>query len=159
MAWEAEIEELQRRRRLAEELGGAENVKRHHDQGRLTIRERLEALTDAGSFQEVGKLTGQSRREGGKLASVTPAPYVMGLAKIDGRPVAIGGEDFTVKGGTAWGSTRRKGGQGGFVEDLARNYRIPLINLIDGSGGSVTSAKRRGYKFFPACTDLNNPPR
>ena len=78
-----------------------------------------------------------------------PAPYVMGLAKIDGRAVAIGGEDFTVKGGIAWGSSRRKGGQGGFVEDLARNYRIPLINLIDGSGGSVTSAMRRGYTVFP----------
>lgn len=149
MAWEAEIEELQRRRRFAENLGGADNVQRHHSQGRLTIRERLERLTDPGSFQEVGKLTGQGDREDGKLKQVTPAPYVMGLAKIDGRPVAIGGEDFTVRGGTAWGSTRRKGGQGGFVEDLARNYRIPLINLIDGSGGSVTSAKRRGYTVFP----------
>ena len=98
---------------------------------------------------QAGKLTGQGERKDGKLEKVTPAPYVMGLAKIDGRPVAIGGEDFTVKGGTAWGSTRRKGGQGGFVEDLARNYRIPLINLIDGSGGSVTSAKRRGYTVFP----------
>lgn len=149
MAWEAEIEELQRRRRFAENLGGADNVQRHHSQGRLTIRERLERLTDPGSFQEVGKLTGQGDREDGKLKQVTPAPYVMGLAKIDGRPVAIGGEDFTVRGGTAWGSARRKGGQGGFVEDLARNYRIPLINLIDGSGGSVTSAKRRGYTVFP----------
>lgn len=149
MAWEAEIAELQQRRRFADGLGGEDNLKRHHDQGRLTIRERLDRLTDAGSFQEVGKLTGQGQREDGKLRHVTPAPYVMGLAKIDGRPVAIGGEDFTIRGGTAWGSSRRKGGQGGFVEDLARNYRIPLINLIDGAGGSVTSAKRRGHTVFP----------
>ncbi len=85
----------------------------------------------------------------GALQSVTPAPYIMGLAKIDGRDVAVGGEDFTVRGGTSWGSSRRKGGQGGFVEDIAHNYRIPLVNLIDGSGGSVTSAGRRGYSVLP----------
>ena len=73
----------------------------------------------------------------------------MGLAKIDGRDVAIGGEDFTVRGGTSWGGARTKGGQGGFVEDLAHNYRIPLVNLIDGAGGSVTSAERRGYSVLP----------
>jgi len=74
---------------------------------------------------------------------------VMGLGALDGRPVAIGGEDFTIRGGTAWGGQRRKGGQGGFVEDLAFQYRIPLINLIDGAGGSVTSAQKRGYTVFP----------
>jgi len=73
----------------------------------------------------------------------------MGLARIDGRPVAVGGEDFTVRGGTTWGGDRRKGGQGGFVEDLAYHYRIPLINLIDGAGGTVASLKRRGHSVFP----------
>src|SRR5690606_3341517 len=87
--------------------------------------------------------------ENNRLVSVTPAPYVGGLAKIDGRPVALGGEDFTVRGGTTFGSSRRKGGQGGFVEDLAHYYRIPLVNLIDGAGGSVTSIKRRGHSVFP----------
>jgi acetyl-CoA carboxylase carboxyltransferase component len=149
MAWEREIEELKQRRDWAEGLGGPQSVERHHDQGRLTIRERITRMTDDGSFQEVGTLTGQGERENGKLVKVIPAPYVMGLARIDGRPVAIGGEDFTIRGGTAWGSTRRKGGQGGFVEDLAHEYRIPLVNLIDGSGGSVASAKRRGYTVFP----------
>ena len=102
-----------------------------------------------GSFQEVGGLTGQGRYVDGKLVGVTPAPYVMGLAAIDGRPVAIGGEDFTVRGGTSWSGDRKKGGQGGFVEDLAASYRIPLVNLIDGSGGSVTSINRRGHAVFP----------
>ena len=149
MAWDAQMEELKRRRQWAESLGGAENVARHREQGRLTIRERIARLTDPGSFREVGKLTGSSHWEEGRLAKVTPAPYVMGLAEIDGRPVAIGGEDFTIKGGISWGAERRKGGQGGFSEDLAHAYRIPLINLIDGAGGSVTSALRRGYTVFP----------
>ena len=73
----------------------------------------------------------------------------MGLGKVDGRPVAVGGEDFTIRGGTSWRGDRRKGGQGGFVEDLAGEYRIPLINLIDGAGGSVTSLTRRGHSVFP----------
>ena len=101
------------------------------------------------SFQEVGGLTGQGRYVDGKLVGVTPAPYVMGLAAIDGRPVAVGGEDFTVRGGTSWSGDRKKGGQGGFIEDLAASYRIPLVNLIDGSGGSVTSINRRGHAVFP----------
>ncbi len=149
MSWKSRVDELERRRRFADGLGGPDMVARQHGAGRLTVRERIDALVDKGSFQEVGKLTGSAKYEGGALASVTPAPYVMGLARIDGRTVAVGGEDFTVRGGTSWGSTRRKGGQGGFVEDLAFEYRIPLINLIDGAGGTVSSARQRGYTTFP----------
>ncbi|MBS0320199.1 MAG: propionyl-CoA carboxylase [Proteobacteria bacterium] len=148
-AWQAELDELALRREASQRLGGAEAVDKHHRQHRLTVRERIDGVVDAGSFTEVGSLTGQGRYEGGRLTGVTPAPYVMGLAKIDGRPVAIGGEDFTVRGGTSWSGDRKKGGQGGFVEDLAHQYRIPLVNLIDGAGGSVTSIQRRGHAVFP----------
>lgn len=147
--WAEELEELKRRHAFAEQMGGEAAVQKHHEAGRLTVRERIGRLTDAGSFQEVGKLTGQGHYDQGVLTGVTPAPYVMGLASIDGRPVAVGGEDFTIRGGSSWGGDRKKGGQGGFVEDLALNYRLPLVNLIDGSGGSVTSHKRRGHAVFP----------
>ncbi len=149
MSWSAEAEEIARRRAAAADLGGPEAVAKHHARGRLTIRERIDRLVDPGSLREVGGLTGQGRYENGVWVGGTPAPYVMGLASIDGRPVAVGGEDFTVRGGTSWGGFRRKGGQGGFVEDLAFNYRIPLVNLIDGAGGTVTTARRRGYTVFP----------
>ncbi len=150
MSWKPETDEILKRHELAERHGGEESVRRHHDAGKLTIRERIAALTDAGSFQEVGKLAGQATyAEDGTLSGFRPMPYVMGLASIDARPIAIGGEDFTVRGGTGMGDLRRKGGQGGFIEDLAYEYRIPLINLIDGAGGSVTSSKRRGYSVFP----------
>lgn len=148
-SWAAEVEELKFRRQQAQALGGAEAVAKHHDRGRLTIRERMERLVDPQSFQEVGTLTGQGKYEGTNLKGVTPAPYVMGLARVDGRPVAIGGEDFTIRGGSSWSGDRKKGGQGGFVEDLAASYLIPLINLIDGSGGSVTSITKRGHAIFP----------
>ena len=149
MSWLPEAEEIAQRRKWAEQLGGPEAIARQHAQGRLTVRERIGALVDAGSFQEVGKLSGHGAYTGGQVTQVTPAPYVMGVASIAGRAVAVGGEDFTVRGGTAWGGDRRKGGQGGFVEDLAAQYRIPLVNLIDGAGGSVTAAKRRGHTVFP----------
>jgi methylmalonyl-CoA decarboxylase subunit alpha len=148
--WSPEVEELRFRRTQAERLGGEDAVAKHHDRGRLTIRERIAGLVDPGSFQEVGKLTGKGHYDShGRVISVNPAPYMMGLAEIDGRPVALGGEDFTVRGGTSWSGDRKKGGQGGFVEDLAYQYRIPLVNLIDGAGGSVTSIQRRGHAVFP----------
>ena len=150
MSWQPEVDEIARRRAFAAGMGGAESVARHHDKGRLTVRERIDRLTDAGSFREVGGLTGTAIYDAeGTLERVVPSPYIMGVAKIDGRPVAIGGEDFTIRGGTSAGLARRKGGQGGFIEDVAHQYRIPLVNLIDGAGGTVTSARRRGYTVFP----------
>lgn len=142
--------ELTFRRLESQKMGGAAAIERQHQAGRLTVRERISGLVDVSSFLEVGSLAGTGTyNDANVLVSVTPAPYVAGLARIDGRPVAVGGEDFTVRGGTTFGSSRRKGGQGGFIEDLAHHYRIPLINLIDGAGGSVTSLKRRGHAVFP----------
>src|SRR3546814_8052211 len=124
-------------------MGGREAVARHHERGRLTVRERIDQLCDTGSFREVGQLTGAGKYDAeGRIEQVTPAPYVMGMARIGSHPVAVGGEDFTVRGGTSWGGARRKGGQGGFVEDLAHEFRMPLVNLIDGAGGTVTSMRR-----------------
>jgi len=151
--WEHEATEIKRRHQFAEAMGGAEAVSLRHDKGFLTVRERIAGIVDRSSFQEVGKLSGKGHYDSdGKLVGVTPAPYVMGLAEIDGRPVAIGGEDTTVRGGTSWGHGRRKGGQGGFIDDLAFYYRIPLVRLIDGYGGGVASAKR-GFTVFPGHTN------
>ena len=150
MSWRAEAEEIQRRRTLAEACGGAAAVAKHHAAGKLTIRERIAAVLDPATFQEVGKLAGKATYDAsGALTGFTPSPYVAGIGKIGGRPVAIGGEDYTIKGGAGFGGQRRKGGQGGFVEDLACQYRIPLVNLVDGVGGSVTSISRRGHATFP----------
>jgi acetyl-CoA carboxylase carboxyltransferase component len=150
MSWLPEIEEIHRRRALAEACGGEAAVAKHHAAGKLTVRERIARLLDAGTFREVGKLAGRATYDkSGRLTAFEPAPYVMGIGKIDGRPVAIGGEDYTIRAGTGFGSDRRKGGQGGFVEDLAYEYRIPLVNLIDGTGGTVNTAKRKGHTVVP----------
>ena len=98
MSWKPEVDEIMQRRAWAERLGGPEAVAKHHARGRRTIRERIAMLTDAGSFQEIGQLAGKGEYRDGRVVNVTPQPFVMGLAKIDGRPVALGGEDFTGDG-------------------------------------------------------------
>jgi acetyl-CoA carboxylase carboxyltransferase component len=54
MSWQREVDEIARTRKLALEQGGGESVARHHAKGRCTARERIEALIDKGSFQELG---------------------------------------------------------------------------------------------------------
>ncbi|HTW01341.1 MAG TPA: carboxyl transferase domain-containing protein, partial [Streptosporangiaceae bacterium] len=102
MTWEPELEALRRRRELTEQMGGPDKIRRQHDAGRLTVRERLTALLDEGSFQETGSLAGTAvyDDEGG-LARFTPANFVTGTGRIDGRKVVVGGDDFTVRGGAA----------------------------------------------------------
>ena len=135
MSWKDEVEGLEQRRRVAAELGGDEAVARQHEQGRLTIRERIDALLDPGSFREQGPIAGHSQRDAeGRLESFTPANYVLGFGKIEGRPVLVGGEDFTLRGGSPSPAGNRKSV---FLEDLACSYRLPMIRLLEGGGGSV----------------------
>ena len=99
MSWDKEIDEMAHRERLAEELGGVEKVTRQHEFGKLTIRERISLISDEKSFQEIGKLAGVSKyNDSGELQSFMPSNFVFGTAEIDGRPVIISGDDFTVRG-------------------------------------------------------------
>ena len=61
MSWEKEIDELRKREKLAHRMGGEERIKRQHDNGRLTVRERIDQLADSGTIQEIGALAGQAR--------------------------------------------------------------------------------------------------
>ena len=158
MTWRGGIAELNRRRRWALAMGGSESVARQHAAGRMTVRERIDALVDPGSFREIGMLTGRATYDdAGNPRHVMPAPYIGGVATIDGRPVAVGGEDFTVRAGSSPGLARRKGGQGGMIEDIAFEYRIPLVNLCHGSGGTVTSVRRLGTAGPPAAVPRTAP--
>ena len=58
MNWKPELDELARREAFAREMGGVDKVKRQHDQGRLTVRERIDRLIDKNSFHEVGAISG-----------------------------------------------------------------------------------------------------
>jgi methylmalonyl-CoA decarboxylase subunit alpha len=131
LTWEPEVEEIRQRRQLARALGGEERISRHHASGRRTIRERISKLVDPGSFAELGQLGG--RIPAGGDGGFRPDAYVGGLARIDGREVAIGGEDFTVRGGSE-GSDKSR-----MIERLARLHRVPLVGLRDGAGFNIAT--------------------
>jgi acetyl-CoA carboxylase carboxyltransferase component len=153
--WLPEVEEIDERRRLALGLGGPERVQRQHDQGKFTIRERIEGVLDPGSFHEIGRLAGASRREDGRLVEVTPAPFIGGLGKIDGRTVAVAGEDFTIGGGSAIQAQERS--KQVFHEQLALEYRVPLLLFFDGAGANVANTKEEGYSHLPSSFDVFGP--
>jgi acetyl-CoA carboxylase carboxyltransferase component len=149
MGWEPELEELARRTELARLMGGAEKVDRHRAQGKLTVRERIEALLDDGTFHEIGALTGRaSYDDDGNLVDVMPANFVMGRGRIDGRPIVVGGDDFTVRGGAADASIYQKQVH---AERMAHDLRMPIVRLVDGSGGggSVKSLETERRSFVP----------
>ncbi len=150
MGWKDDIEELRRREALAWEMGGADKVKRQHDGGKLTVRERIDRLLDPGSFHEVGATAGKAKyRADGSLESFMAANFVVGRGTIDGRPVVVGGDDFTVRGGAADASIRGKQVIG---EQMALELRLPLIRLVDGTGGggSVRTIETEGRTYVPA---------
>ncbi|MEL6980274.1 MAG: carboxyl transferase domain-containing protein [Pseudomonadota bacterium] len=132
MSWRDEIEDIERRRARAKLQGGAEAVARQHAKGRLTIRERIAALLDEDSFEEVGAGAGAMGEDG-----FEPANYVLGFGEIGGRPCIVGGEDFTMKGGSPSPAGLRKSV---YAETLALQQKLPLIRLHEGAGGSVGGA-------------------
>jgi acetyl-CoA carboxylase carboxyltransferase component len=156
MSWKPEVDGIEQRRRLARQHGGEQAVERQHALGRLTIRERIDALLDPASFAEQGPIAGHSElAEDGRLQSFTPANYVLGLGRIDGRPVAVGGEDFTQRGGSPSPAGLRKSV---FAEELAVRYRVPLVRFLQGGGGSVAGTHGKGARVT-AGNPVNAPHR
>ncbi|WP_316199310.1 acyl-CoA carboxylase subunit beta [Bradyrhizobium sp. SZCCHNS2002] len=149
MNWRPELEELARREAFAREMGGADKVKRQRDQGRLTVRERIDGLIDSGSFHEIGAIAGLGEYdEQGELKHATPANCVFGRARIDGRTVVVVGDDFTVRGGSADASIAAKPLM---AEEMAHDFRLPIIRIIEGSGGggSVRTIETKGAANLP----------
>ncbi len=115
------LDDLADRRRAAEAMGGPDRVARHRSTGKLDARTRVTALCDPGSIVEIGRLVGD----------VPADAFVAALGTIDGRPVAVGAEDFTVAGGSI--------GRGGSAKryrlaELAGQERMPLVMLLEGAG-------------------------
>ncbi len=149
MNWKKETTELKKRRKLAKLQGGKEAIKLQHAKGRLTLRERINLLVDENSFEEQGEIAGGSEiNEEGKLESLTPANFILGFGKINNKRVVVGGEDFTVKGGSPNPAGLRKSV---YTEELALKYKMPLIRLHEGGGGSVAGPGKKsgGYGGDP----------
>ena len=149
-AWDPEIAALRERQRLAQAMGGADKVARQRERGKLTVRERLERLLDAESFREVGSIAGTATyADDGTLASYVPANFLFGRGRIDGRPVVVGADDFTIRGGSAEATIHEKQVQ---AEQMAHELRLPMVRLLDGTGGggSVKTLETSGVTYVPA---------
>jgi len=150
MVWQPEIDELKYRKELAQQMGGEEGIARQHSRGKLTIRERIGALADPDSFQEIGGLAGAASYKDDKLESFRPSNSVMGLCTLNGRKVVFSGGDFTVRGGAADAAV---GNKGGYAQKLALDWRIPYIRLLDATGGSVRTFEQIGRTYVPQAND------
>jgi acetyl-CoA carboxylase carboxyltransferase component len=136
--WESVLHHLQGRKAAARAMGGDERLKKHRAGGRLDARARIDHLLDPGTFQELGTLVGGEE---------APADAVVtGSGRIDGRPVMVAAEDFTVKAGTISQAANSKRYR---VAELARGDQVPLIMMLEGAG---FRADGRGHARTP--TDL-----
>jgi acetyl-CoA carboxylase carboxyltransferase component len=151
MTWKDAIEELQRRKKLAYRMGGEENVQRQHDLGKMTARERIESLLEPGSFHERGVMAGDARYENGELAGITPCPILIGTGKIQGRPVTVLADDFTIRGASVGDLYKAKLA---YVLKMGRELRLPAVRLLDGAGGTIKEILRHGYVKFPTLPDF-----
>ncbi len=137
MSWQREVDEINRRRELAAQHGGEAALARHRSLGKLPLRERIHALLDENSFQESGRMAGAATlNDNGDVKQFDPANYLLGHGEINSRRVVVGGEDFTVKGGSPNAAGYRKSV---YAEHYAMELRSPLVRLMEGGGGSVAA--------------------
>jgi 3-methylcrotonyl-CoA carboxylase beta subunit len=121
----AELDELEARLRQG---GGEERIKRQHDAGKLTARERIALLLDPRTpFHEIGLLVAHDRYDGQAPA----AGVVTGMGMVDGRPVVVIANDATVKAGSWWPETITKMLR---AQEIAMRCRIPIVYLVDSAG-------------------------
>ena len=130
-------------------MGGPERIEYARSAGRQTVRERVEQLLDAGTFEEIGLLAGFATYEDEQLQALTPSNIVTGYGRIEGRRVVVCGDDFTVRGGASDAAIH---GKQVYAERMASELRLPLVRLVDGTGGggSVKSYHSVGRTYVPA---------
>lgn len=129
------LDELSQKKEEAKLGGGEQKIKSQHDKGKLTARERIDLLVDEGSFEEVGMFVIHRAKDFGLDKQNFPGDGVVtGFAKIDGRPVALFSQDFTVFGGSLSETHAEKIVK---VMKLAMKAGIPIIGLNDSGGARI----------------------
>lgn len=151
MSWKPEVDEIERRRARALQMGGEAAVAKRRERERLNVRERIDALVDADSFHEWGQIAGASEQEDG--SDYQPTGVVLGTAKVAGRPVIVCGDDFTIRGGAYSDAGLKKGL---FAEELAVKRRMPIVRMLEAGGASIagTGSATRGRSGY----DWTAPP-
>ncbi|NJO84224.1 MAG: methylmalonyl-CoA carboxyltransferase, partial [Blastochloris sp.] len=134
------LAQLRAMRERAFQGGGPERIEQQHHRGKLTARERLAQLLDAGSFQELGALATHNVTDFGLGDQRFPGDGVVtGFGAINGRRVAVFAQDFTVLGGSFSEVQANKICR---VQDLALESGIPLIGLNDSGGARIQEGVR-----------------
>ena len=129
------IEQLREKRQAAYQGGGETRIKKIHDAGRLTARERIELLFDPGTFQEVGVfVTHRSHDFGMEKKRITGDGVVAGYGKINGRLTYAFAQDFTVFGGTLSEANAAKICR---LMDQALENGAPIVGLNDSGGARI----------------------
>jgi len=129
------IEELKKLREKAKLGGGKARIKTQHDKGKLTARERIELLVDEGSFDEIDAFVKHRATDFGLDKQHFPGDGVVtGFAKIDGRPIALFSQDFTVFGGSLSETHAEKIVK---IMNMAMKTGIPVIGLNDSGGARI----------------------
>ncbi|MFC1944903.1 acyl-CoA carboxylase subunit beta [Chloroflexota bacterium] len=136
--WSALIEEMERRRAFSRGMGGPEKLAKRRADGHMDARQRINELVDAGSFRELGILVGGEPIMG--LPASPADALVAGMAKIEGRPILVGSEDFTVGGGSIGIGNKSKRLR---LVSLAEQERVPLVMLLEGAGERTTNVLHR----------------
>ncbi|KAI9498296.1 carboxyl transferase [Zychaea mexicana] len=129
---------------------------RQKTQGKLWVRERIDAFIDANSFKEIGVIAGIAKyNPDGSVKGYTPANFIAGKATVNDRPLIVAADDFAIRAGHADGSVW---GKSIMAEQSARTLKIPLVRLIDGSsgGGSVTLMLDKGYTYLPPLIGMHD---
>src|SRR5438874_945098 len=135
MSMREKLELLQQRRAQSELGGGAERIAAQHDKGKMTARERLEVLLDAGTFVELDRfVTHRSTDFGLADEKYLGDGVVTGYGRIDGRLVYVFSQDFTVFGGSLSEAHAEKICK---VMDLALKNGAPVIGLNDSGGARI----------------------
>ncbi len=129
------FDKLKRKNKEALLGGGEERIKKQHAKGKLTARERIEILLDKGSFEEIGKfVTHRSHDFGLEKQRILGDGVVTGYGTIDGRPVFVFSQDFTVFGGSLSEAHAQKICR---ILDLALENGVPVIGLNDSGGARI----------------------
>src|SRR3989440_4713483 len=135
MTIDRRLDALRRLRSESEQGGGAERIGAQHEKGKLTARERLDLLLDTGSFVELDRfVTHRSTDFGLAEQKVLGDGVVTGYGRIDGRPVYVFAQDFTVFGGSLAEAHAEKICK---VMDLAVKTGAPIIGLNDSGGARI----------------------
>lgn len=132
---EKSLHKLAKKREEAYLGGGVDKIDAQHKKGKLTARERISLLVDEGSFEEVDAFVQQRSRDFGMDKVSLPGDgVVVGYARIDGRPVALFSQDFTVFGGTLSETNASKIVK---IMKMAMKVGIPVIGLNDSGGARI----------------------